>query len=576
MRMRMIWPDSAMAIPLGVWAMIRQREALPNRRLFLEKMKEPGMQRLLRDLTGEDWQINPANLISMVKRITRGHSWVPGLTRGRMPFLNPDQIIRLKEQIRITQVMGRTDFMEAAMDIHKEGLKHTEDWLRLLHHPELATVVRSETEDPEGMSPTWVARMVEKCQVVLRACEDLEEDRAKWGKTGVIKQWFGHYQAILQGVRPCLLLNADEVGVAIRDRTKLICLPGSRLFRLRGKKLPHFTVFPLFNKFGEGPAPFIVIPELLSAQARFRTIHRRKVYIAQSRSGWVTQHVFQEWAEWVCDWLEKYRKDRGLLGQQAVLILDNAPTRSSRQAMQLFRSHNVLVILLPPHLTHVLQPVDLCWAKQFKAKTTEAWHRYMDKRGVEEAAFEELMEDVARAPEKHRVRVRMVYSIWEAATSVSVLSSAGQGFWHAGLSPWSPALPLASVFITEGDMPGPLPLSPFEREQEPEEAVAVPEPLEADTLFDWVAPDVRPPNGALQRIMAVPRTVGRRRSPNSGRFRGRIPTIVAHPDAPRVPLAEWDTDGEGIVLQVGPETADIEAQDVDALAGDDVPWTDDV
>ena len=90
------------------------------------------------------------------------------------------------------------------------------------------------------------------------------------GGRGVLEQWFAHHQTIVRGGRPGLLPNADEVGVAVRDRTKLICPPGSRLFRLRGKRLPHFTVLPVFNKFGGGPAPFIVVPELLSAQTPSR------------------------------------------------------------------------------------------------------------------------------------------------------------------------------------------------------------------------------------------------------------------------------------------------------------------
>jgi hypothetical protein len=71
--------------------------------------------------------------------------------------------------------------------------------------------------------------------------------------------------------------------------------------------------------------------------------------------------------------------------------------------MHVFRRLNVRVILLPPHLTHVLRPVDCCWAKQFKAKTTEAWRRYSLKPVAEAAAFKELEENLGRAPEKHRV-----------------------------------------------------------------------------------------------------------------------------------------------------------------------------
>ena len=54
-------------------------------------------------------------------------------------------------------------------------------------------------------------------------------------------------------------------------------------------------------------------------------------------------------------------------------------------AMRVFLEHNVRVILFPPHMTHVLQPVDICWAGQFKAKMGDAWNPYLRKQGVEDA-----------------------------------------------------------------------------------------------------------------------------------------------------------------------------------------------
>jgi hypothetical protein len=103
--------------------------------------------------------------------------------------------------------------------------------------------------------------MVERCQLVLRVGEELEADREKWGKVIVIQEWFRHYSPTIQDVPEVLRLNGDEVGVVIQDRGKLVCLPGCRIFRLGGKELPYFTVFPVFNCFGDGSAQSIVIPE---------------------------------------------------------------------------------------------------------------------------------------------------------------------------------------------------------------------------------------------------------------------------------------------------------------------------
>jgi hypothetical protein len=132
----------------------------------------------------------------------------------------------------------------------------------------------------------------------------------------------------------------------------------------------------MFNSFGDGPPLFVVVPIFVSAQTRFQSsIYRRKLYVADSCSGWVAGQIPDEWAEWLCQWLGIYRAERGLEAEPAVLFLDNAPSRNRERAMQVFLEHNVRVILFSPHMTHVMQPVDICWARPFKSKTADAWSR---------------------------------------------------------------------------------------------------------------------------------------------------------------------------------------------------------
>jgi hypothetical protein len=231
-----------------------------------------------------------------------------------------------------------------------------------LHHSELAQTMMDGAAEDWSRSRTWVAKVATKCQLVLRAGEDLELDREEWGRTGVVRTWFDHHGQDVNDVPERLRLNGDEVGAAVNYLGKWICIPGCRLFKLRGTKLPHLTVFSVFNCFADSPPLFVVVPKLKSVKNRFRAIYGQQLYLTQIWSGWVTGDVLEEWAEWVCEWLEGYRSIHDLEGRPAVLFLDNASTRNHADAMQGFREHNVRVILLPPHLTCVVQPVDVCWA----------------------------------------------------------------------------------------------------------------------------------------------------------------------------------------------------------------------
>ena len=121
---------------------------------------------------------------------------------------------------------------------------------------------------------------------------------------------------------------------------------------------------------------------------------------------------------------------RGVVRQTAVVFLCDASTRRNPEALEVFRRHNVRVVLLPPHLTHVLQPADIGWAsksKQFRAANSSALHRYGSKPAIERGAFQSLGESLERSPGKHRELVPVVLSICEGFAAVTSLSSSSRG-----------------------------------------------------------------------------------------------------------------------------------------------------
>jgi hypothetical protein len=93
----------------------------------------------------------------------------------------------------------------------------------------------------------------------------------------------------------------------------------------------------VFTCFGGGPPLFVVVPGFVSAHARFQSIHGRKLYVANSHSGWMPGQIREEWAEWAewwCPWLEIYGAEHGLEASPAVLFLENAPSRTHERAMR--------------------------------------------------------------------------------------------------------------------------------------------------------------------------------------------------------------------------------------------------
>jgi hypothetical protein len=105
-----------------------------------------------------------------------------------------------------------------------------------------------------------------------------------------------------------------------------------------------------------------------------RVLHQRSLWVAISGKGGVDRRVFRERCQWFGEWIVQRRIAVGMLpAEPAVLVLDNAPTRGDLAALQFLAEKNINVLTLPPHLTHVLRPIDVCWARSFKA----AYRRFL-------------------------------------------------------------------------------------------------------------------------------------------------------------------------------------------------------
>jgi hypothetical protein len=139
------------------------------------------------------------------------------------------------------------------------------------------------------------------------------------------------------------------------SRSKVIVAFDQRVFRKKPKKPLHFTLSAVFNPLGHGPPPLIAVPTFSGAEELFMG---RDAFVRESRSGWCTGPIFAAFAEHSCGWLTGSRAHIGVApSSEAVLIVDNAQLHADPGALRVFRANSVRVTTLPPHCTHLLQPV---------------------------------------------------------------------------------------------------------------------------------------------------------------------------------------------------------------------------
>jgi hypothetical protein len=139
-----------------------------------------------------------------------------------------------------------------------------------------------------------------------------------------------------------------------------VCVRHMDLFRIAIGQLPHVPVFPAFNRFGHSPRLLVACSRFAGAQDRFAVYHRGGLYITQRRWVGVGPRLLRV-RRVVPPMGRRIPRGKSLAAERASLFVGQAPTRGNANALRVFAEHNVQVVLFPPHLTHVLQPVDLSW-----------------------------------------------------------------------------------------------------------------------------------------------------------------------------------------------------------------------
>ena len=90
---------------------------------------------------------------------------------------------------------------------------------------------------------------------------------------------------------------------------------------------------------------------------------------AASENGWITKDIFEDWIKKIfLPFLSTKRIFYKKPDQPAVLFLDGHSTRASEPIHALLKTHNVFLVTIPAHTSHVLQPLDCGVNRSFKAQ----------------------------------------------------------------------------------------------------------------------------------------------------------------------------------------------------------------
>ena len=185
----------------------------------------------------------------------------------------------------------------------------------------------------------------------------------------------------------------------------------------RGWQLQHIRAIVAVNAQGEATKPALLCN---SKKIRGDMLLRAQcpLTLKGTPDGWSSQEFFLEWVERV---LVKETQPLSNPHKCILLLVDGSNTHLTLEGLQKMKSSRVKVVVFPPHLTNVIQPLDKAVFRAMKAsfhKKEKHWKRKNHHRAPSPAHFVQLWTDA--------------YAY--AVTSRNILS----GFRSCGISPFDP------------------------------------------------------------------------------------------------------------------------------------------
>ena len=218
------------------------------------------------------------------------------------------------------------------------------------------------TRNGERVGPRWAGNFVRRRpELRTRFQRKYDYQRAKCEDPEVIRGWFDLVRNTILKYGICEedIYNFDETGFMMGViSTGMVVISSDG--RARAKKMQPgnrewVTAIQAVNSVGYAVPPYLIAAgkNHLNSwydEAEFPPHWR----IAVSNNGWTTNEL-------AMDWIRHFEEFTVLrkLGAYRLLILDGHESHHSDEFEEYSKEHNIITLCMPPHSSHILQPLDV-------------------------------------------------------------------------------------------------------------------------------------------------------------------------------------------------------------------------
>ncbi|CAF3932505.1 unnamed protein product [Rotaria magnacalcarata] len=273
---------------------------------------------------------------------------------GRPSALSVDQEQYLVALLRELQSIG--------VRLTREILaKITGDFMRM---------IKKSNKDINNPGRHWFQNFFKRNSDKLKMKKELKLERSRRDNftEEVRSNWFSKLKGILDlnnlNARPGQIWNCDESG-------EYVCVPADKkfVFEQQGGTGKAFTTMLLCTSASGDVLPPLVVYAAKAVNTLWCAGGVPGTTYKCSESGWISEEIFTDWFKNL--FLEQTKNiERPLL-----LVMDNHPAHINIDVIELAIKNQVILLCLPPHCTHALQPLDVVTLSS--AKTV--WKKIVSK-----------------------------------------------------------------------------------------------------------------------------------------------------------------------------------------------------
>ena len=212
--------------------------------------------------------------------------------------------------------------------------------------------------------------------VTIRVAVPLSVARAKAGDPVVLKGYFDMLEECLRMNnifdKPGCIFNCDETGIPLNPQCiKVIDKKGSKNpSHITSGDKSQLTVMACTCAAGYFIPPMIIFDRKKFVDSWAEGEVPGTLY-GLSQNGWINSQQFHGWFQ---HFLEYAPQKRPLL-----LLLDGHSAHYCPETIKLAAKNNIIVCALPPHTTHIVQPLDRGCFAPLKVAWKEACHEFYTK-----------------------------------------------------------------------------------------------------------------------------------------------------------------------------------------------------